>query len=46
MHCINLSVSLLPIAIDSMEQECEEPPELALVEATKPEQDKGKPRCI
>jgi hypothetical protein len=39
MHCIHHSVSLLPIVIDSMEQEREEPPELAPVEATNPEQD-------
>jgi hypothetical protein len=42
MHCIHLSVSLLRIAIDSVEQKREEPPELASVEATNPEQDQGK----
>jgi hypothetical protein len=46
MHCIYLSVSLLPTVIDPMEQEREEPPELAPVEATNPEQDQGKPQCI
>jgi hypothetical protein len=29
-----------------MEQECEEPSELAPVEDTNPEQDQGKRRCI
>jgi hypothetical protein len=29
-----------------VEQEREEPPELAPVEATNPEQDHGKPQCI
>jgi hypothetical protein len=43
MHCIHLSVSLLPITIDPVEQEREEPLELAPVEATNPEQDQGKP---
>jgi hypothetical protein len=43
MHCIYLSISLLPIAIDPMEQEHEEPLELATVEDTNPEQDQGKP---
>jgi hypothetical protein len=46
MYCIHLSVSLLPIVIDFMEQEREESPELAIVEATNSEQDQGKPRCI
>jgi hypothetical protein len=46
MHCIYLSVSLLPAAIDPVEQEREEPPELAPVEATNPEQYQGKPQCI
>jgi hypothetical protein len=27
MHCIHLSISLLPIVIDPVEQEREEPPE-------------------
>jgi hypothetical protein len=43
MHCIYLSVSLLPTVIDLVEQEREEPPELTPVEATNPEQDQGKP---
>jgi hypothetical protein len=43
MHCIYLSVSLLPTVIDPVEQEREEPPELAPVEATNPEQDHGNP---
>jgi hypothetical protein len=46
MHCIYISVSLLPTAIDPVEQEREEPPELAPVEATNPEQDQGKLWCI
>jgi hypothetical protein len=46
MHCFHLSVSTLRIAIDHMEQGREEPPELAPVEDTDPEQDQGKPRCI
>jgi hypothetical protein len=46
MHCIYLSVLLLPTAIDPVEQEREEPTEQALVEATNPEKDQGKPRCI
>jgi hypothetical protein len=39
-------VSLLPTAIDPVEQECEELPELAPVEATNLEKDQGKPQCI
>jgi hypothetical protein len=46
MHCIYISVSLLPTAIDLVEQEHEELPEPAPVEDTNPEQDQGKPRCI
>jgi hypothetical protein len=46
MHDIYLSISLLPAAIDVVEQEREEPPELAPVEDTNPEQDYGKLRCI
>jgi hypothetical protein len=46
MNFIHLSVSLLSIAIDSVEQEREEPPKLAPVEATNPEKDQGKPQCI
>jgi hypothetical protein len=46
MHYIYLSVSLLPTAIDPVEQVREEPPELASVEATNLEQDQGKTRCI
>jgi hypothetical protein len=46
MHCIHLSISLLPTTIDPVEQEREEPPEPALVQDTNPEQDQGKPRCI
>jgi hypothetical protein len=46
MHCIYLSISLLPTAIDHVEQEYEELLESALVEDTNPEQDQGKPRCI
>jgi hypothetical protein len=44
MHCIDLSVSLLPNAIDPVEQEHEEPSEPAPVEDTNPEQDQGKPQ--
>jgi hypothetical protein len=39
MHDIYLSISLLPTAIDPVEQEREEPSEPALVEDTNPEQD-------
>jgi hypothetical protein len=46
MHCIYLSISLLPTTIDPVEQEREELPELAPVKATNPEQDQGKPPCI
>jgi hypothetical protein len=46
MYCIYLSVSLLPIVIDSVDQEREEPSELAPVEATNPELDQDKPWCI
>jgi hypothetical protein len=46
MHCIYLSISRLPTAIDSVEQEREELPEPAPVEDINPEQDQGKPRCI
>jgi hypothetical protein len=46
MHCIYFSVSLLPTAIDPVEQEREELPEPAPVEYTNPEQDQGKLRCI
>jgi hypothetical protein len=46
MHCIYLSVSLWPTAIDPVEQEHEEPPDPAPVEDTNPEHDQGKPRCI
>jgi hypothetical protein len=46
MHCIYLSVLLLPTAIDLVEEEREELPEPASVEDTNPEQDQGKPRCI
>jgi hypothetical protein len=46
MHGIYLSISLLPTAIDPVEQEREESPKLALVEDTNPEQDQGKTRCI
>jgi hypothetical protein len=46
MHCIYLSFSLWPIAIDPVEQEREEPPEPAPIEDTNPEQDQAKPRCI
>jgi hypothetical protein len=41
MHCIHLSISLLPTAIDPVEQECEAP-----IEDTNPEQDQEKPWCI
>jgi hypothetical protein len=41
-----MSSSLLPTAIDHVEQEREEPPEQARVEDTNLEQDQGKPRCI
>jgi hypothetical protein len=43
MHYIHLSILLLPTAIDNVEQEREEPPELAPVEDTNPKQDQGKP---
>jgi hypothetical protein len=46
MYCIYLSVSLLPTAIDLVEQEREVLPEPAQVEDTNPEQDQGKPHCI
>jgi hypothetical protein len=46
MHCIHLSISLLPTAIDPVEQEREELLEPAPVEDTNPEQEQGKPRCI
>jgi hypothetical protein len=46
MHYFHRSVLFLRIAIDHMEQGCEEPPEPAPVEDTDPEQDQGKPRCI
>jgi hypothetical protein len=46
MHCIFLSISLLPTVIDPVEQEREEPPEPAPVEDTNLEQDQGKPQCI
>jgi hypothetical protein len=46
MHCIHLSISLLPTAIDPVEQEREEPLKPAPVEDTNPEQDQGKSRCI
>jgi hypothetical protein len=46
LHCIYLSVSVLPTVIDPVEQEHEEPWELALVEANNLEQDQGKPQCI
>jgi hypothetical protein len=46
MHCFHLSVRSLHFAIDHVEQGREEPPELASVEDTDPEQDQGKPRCI
>jgi hypothetical protein len=43
MHCIYLSISLLPTAIDPMEQEREELPEPSPIGETNPEQDQGKP---
>jgi hypothetical protein len=46
MYGIYLSISLLPTAIDPVEQEHEEPPEPAPVEDTNREQDQGKLRCI
>jgi hypothetical protein len=46
MHGIYLSISLLPIAIDPVEQEREEPLELTPVEDTNPEPEQGKPQCI
>jgi hypothetical protein len=46
MHCIYLSISLFPDAIDPVEQEREELPVLTPVEDTNPEQDQGKPWCI
>jgi hypothetical protein len=46
MHVIYLSISVLPTAVDLMEQEREELPESAPVEDTNPEQDHGKPRSI
>jgi hypothetical protein len=46
MHCIYLSISLLPTVIDPVEQEREELPEPAPVEDTNLERDQGKPRCI
>jgi hypothetical protein len=46
MYCIHLSISLLPTAIDPVEQEREEPPDPAPVEDTNPELDQGKPQCI
>jgi hypothetical protein len=46
MHCIHHNISLLPTVIDPVEQEREEPSELALVEDTNPEQDQGKPWFI
>jgi hypothetical protein len=46
MHCIYLSVSLLPTVIDPVKQEREKLPEPAPVEDTNPEQDQGKLRCI
>jgi hypothetical protein len=46
MHCIYLSASPLPTALDPVEQEREEPSEPAPVEDNNPEQDQGKPRCI
>jgi hypothetical protein len=51
MHCIYLSISLLPTVIDPVEQEREEDsnaidPEPELVEDTNLKQDQGKPRCI
>jgi hypothetical protein len=46
MFCIYLSISLLPTAIDPVEQEREEPPKPAPAEDTNPEQYQGTPRCI
>jgi hypothetical protein len=46
MHCIHLSISLFPNAIDLVEQEREERQELAPVKGNNPEQDQGMPRCI
>jgi hypothetical protein len=46
MHCIYLSVSLLPIVIDPVEQGREELSELAPIEDANPEQDQGKLWCI
>jgi hypothetical protein len=46
MHYIYLSVSLLPTAIDPVEQGRKELPEPAPVEDTNPEQDQGEPQCI
>jgi hypothetical protein len=46
MLCFYLSVSLLPTAIDPVEQESDELSEPAPVEATNSEQDQGEPRCI
>jgi hypothetical protein len=46
MHCIYLSVSFLPTAIDPVKQEHEKLPEPAPVEDTNPDQDQGKPQCI
>jgi hypothetical protein len=46
MHCIQLSISLLPTTIDPMGQEHEEPPEPTPVKDTNPEQDQGKAQCI
>jgi hypothetical protein len=43
MHCIYLSLSLLPTAIDPVEQERDELPGLAPVEDANPKQDQGKP---
>jgi hypothetical protein len=37
MHCIYLIISLLPTAIDPVEQKREKPPEPAPVEDTNPE---------
>jgi hypothetical protein len=46
MHGIYISISLLPIAIDPVEQEREEPLEPTPVEDTNPEPEQGKPQCI
>jgi hypothetical protein len=46
MHCIYLSGSLLPTAIDPVEQEREELLKPAPVEDTNVWQDQGKPQCI